>query len=419
MRKTFVFLLSFVILQSCTQTKTDYLEKNRFDLTSSEFDFPQKDFKIIGFGAYHGSAKTEQVEYNLLKSLTKDGTIKYYLPETDFSIGHFFNQYLKTGDTLLLKDLVYHYGTRVPQEKSIETYEKWKKIKKINDKLSEKSKLTVVGIDLLVTYKYTSKHLLKIIDFKQNQEKSLQELVNMVKLDTTDFSPNYDSYSKRILRNFVEDYEKNPKEFEKSINDKFIFDHIIQSLKHTFEDFDNSSKREGIIYDNYILLSTLYDFEQKPQFVRFGFFHLEKQREGNNPSFFTRLIENNIYQCEKIISVIGYLTDSRVLWDIVSDDNKKYKTYTTEGGFGIGDYDKEYFLGIENLKKTKISDITLFRLNGKNTLYSDGIPDLMEIVMEDNKSNGEQVRGKSTTEFLDYAVLISNSKASIPIEEIK
>jgi len=419
MKKTFAFLLAFVILQSCTQTKTDYLEKNRFDLTSSEFDFPQKDFKIIGFGAYHGSAKTEQTEYNLLKSLTKDGTIKYYLPETDFSIGHFFNQYLKTGDTLLLKDLVNHYGTRVPQEKSIETYEKWKAIKKINDKLSKKSKLTVVGIDLLVTYKYTSKHLLKIINFKQNQEKSLQELVNMVKLDTTDFSPNYNSYSKRILRNFVEDYEKNPKEFEKSINDKFIFDHIIQNLKYTFEDFDNSSKREGIIYDNYIFLNTLYDFEQKPQFVRFGFFHIEKQREGNNPSFFTRLIENNIYQREKIISVIGYLTDSRVLWDIVSDDNKKYKTYTTEGGFGIGDYDKEYFLGIENLKKTKISDITLFRLNGKNTLYSDGIPDLMEIVMEDNKSNGEQVKGKSTTEFLDYAVLISNSKASIPIEEMK
>ena len=38
--------------------------------------------------------------------------------------------------------------------------------------------------------------------------------------------------------------------------------------------------------------------------------------------------------------------------------------------------------------------------------------------MTDEKSNGELVKGKSTTEFLDYAVLISNSKASVPIEEM-
>lgn len=419
MKKIFTILLAFVLLQSYSQSKTEYLKTNRFDLNSTEFDFPQKDFNIIGFGAYHGSVKTEQTEYTLLKSLTKKGTIKYYLPETDFSIGHFFNQYLKTGDTLLLKDLVNHYGIRVPQEKSIETYKKWKKIKKLNDSLSEKNKLTVVGIDLLVSYKYTCKHLLEIIDFKQNQEQSLQDIVNMVTLDTTDFSPYYESFSKKILKEFVNDYEKNPSKLERIIENKFVFNHIIENLKNTFVNFDNSSKREKIIYDNYIRLSSLYNFDQRPQFLRFGFFHLEKQREGNNPSFFTRLIENNIYQRKKIISVIGYLTNSRVLWDIVYDDNKNYKTYTTEGGFGIGDYEKEYFLGIENLKKAKISDITLFRLNKKNTPYSDGIPDLMEIVMEDNKSNGEQVKGKSTTEFLDYAVLISNSKANTPIEEMK
>lgn len=419
MKTLFTFLFSLVILQSCSQTKTDYLKDNRLDLTSSEFDFPQKKFNIIGYGAYHGSAKTEKTEFALIKSLTKDGTIKYYLPETDFSIGHYFNKYLKTGDTILLKDLVYNYGTRVPQEKSIETYEKWKEIKKLNDKLQEKDKLKVVGIDLLVTYKYTSKHLLEIIDFEQTEEKSLKEIVNMVQLDTTDFSPQYNSYSKKVLMTFVEDYEKNPTKFEKNIKNKFVLDHLIQNLKYTFKNFDNSSKREQIIYDNYMNLSSLYNFHKNPQFLRFGFFHLEKEREGNKVSFFTKLIENSVYKRKDIISVIGYLTKSRVLWDIVYDENKNYKTYTTEGGYGIGDYDKEYFLGIENLKKTKMSDITLFRLNKKNTPYNDGNPDLMEIVMIGEKSNGQDVKGKSTTDFLDYAILISNSKASVPIQEMK
>ncbi|MEH6681702.1 MAG: hypothetical protein V7724_14225 [Sediminicola sp.] len=35
------------------------------------------------------------------------------------------------------------------------------------------------------------------------------------------------------------------------------------------------------------------------------------------------------------------------------------------------------------------------------------------------KSNGDLVKGKSTTEFWDCAVLISNSEASIPLEELE
>jgi len=416
MKKFLIILLAFVTLQSYAQSKIKYLQNNRFDLTSADFDFPQKDFKIIGFGAYHGSAKTEQTEHELLKSLTKNGTIKYYMPETDFSIGHYFNKYLQTGDTLLLKDLVEQYGIRVPQEKSIETYKKWKGIKSLNDSLPKDKRLTVIGIDEIVSYKYTSKHLLELIDFKSNHEESLKKVVNMVKTDTTDFSPYYDSFSKGVLKNFVSDYEKNPSKFENDINDKFLFDHIIKNLKLTFDD---SSSREQMIFNNYKHLASLYKFDHNPQFLRFGFFHLEKEREGNDLPFFAMLIENKIYKRNEILSVIGYLTESRVLWDIIYDDNGDYKSFTTKGGYGIGDYEKEYFRGIENLKKTKISDITLFRLNKKNTPYNDRIPDLIEIIMTDEKSNGEKVKGKSTTDFMDYAVLISNSKASTPIQEMK
>ncbi len=415
MKNIFTILLILLSLQTYSQTKLRYLENNRLDVTSSEFDFPQKEFKIMGFGAYHGSAKTEQTEHALLKSLTKDGTIKYYLPETDFSIAHYFNQYLKTGDSILLKDLVQHYGLRVPQEQSIETYKKWQGIKNLNDKLSSDNKLTVVGIDYMVSYKYASLHLLEIIDLRKNKEKSLIEVSNMVKIDTTDYSPYYDSYSKSILKNFVAEYEKNPSRFNNIIRDQFIFQHLIKNLKITF---DEASSRENVIYENYMDLSNKYDFSNNPQFLRYGFGHLEKEREGNSPSFFTMLIENKIYLRTEVLSVIGYLTISEVLWDLIYDENGDYESFTTETGFGIGDYEKKYFRGIELLKESKISDITLFRLNTKKTPYNDGIPDLIEVIMTDEKSNGEQVKGKSTTDFLDYAILISNSKANTPIQEM-
>ncbi len=418
MRQTFtIFLVLFVNLQMYSQSKENYLKNNRYNVTS-DFNFPQNDFKIIGFGAYHGSAKTEQTEMALLRSLTKDGTLKYYLPETDFSIGHYFNEYLKTGDTILLRDLVTYYGIRVPQDKSIETYNKWKEIKQLNDQLPASNKLTVVGIDLLVSYKHTVKHLLEILAAKAHTQNTVQEIVTMIEKDTTDFSPDYDSYAKKVLKNFVVNYEKKPALLTPYIRDTFAFKHIIKNIKRTFEEYDNGQFRENTIYENYTHLSSLYQFTEKPQFVRFGFFHLEKEKEGNNTSFFAKLIENNTYKREEIITVIGFLTKSRVLWDTIYDKQGNYESFTTEGDYGIGDYEKECFLGIENLKKASFSDITLFRLNKDNTPFADGKPDLIEIVMPGEKSNGDLVKGKSTTDFMDYAVLISNSKANTPIEEM-
>jgi hypothetical protein len=397
-----------------SQSKSEYLKNNRFDLLKSNFEFPQKDFKIIGFGAYHGSQETEIVENILLENLIKKNSIKYYLPETDFGIAYYFNQYLKSGDTILLKDLVKHYGERVPQEKTIETYNKWKHIKKINDNQLTKDRIEVVGIDLIVTYKYTSKLLIELFQIEKGKYKSYDNLVEMVKIDTTDYSPNYDSYSKNILKNFITDYENDKTYFHSITNNKIITDNLIENIKLTLKNQD----REKIIFENYLHLSQLYNFNSSPQFVRMGFFHIEKDRENNYPSFFTRLIENNIYKKEQIISIVGFLTKSRVLWDLKYNDKKEYISYTTKGGYGIGDYWKEYFKGINKLKKNRLSNLTLYHLNNENSPYKKNQTDLMEIKLFLKKSNKNDLKGKTTTDYFDYAILISNSQANKPIEEL-
>ena len=418
MNKALIILISVLVLQSCTQAKVDYLKKNRFDLSSNHLDFPQKDFNIIGFGAYHGSSKTENVEIEIIKSLTKDNLIKYYLPETDYSIAYFFNKFLKNGDTILLKDLVTQYGIRVPQERTIEVYKKWKELKEINDSLPQKDKIEVIGIDFQVNYKYTAKHILELINNSDNKLILIEQIENMVESDTTNYALGDLSYSYKILKNFVDDYEKNTDIYEAYINDIVSLNHIIKNLKTSFK---KKPEREKIIYENYLALDSVFDFKNNSQFLRMGFSHIEKSREGEEgyPYFFTRLIENKIYPKEKIVSIIGYLTNSEVVWDELYDDNGNYTGFTVEGGYGIGDYEKEYFKGIQNLKDSKISDKTLFRLNRNNSPYSAIEPDLIEIVMIDEKSNGEAVKGMSTLNFLDYAVLISDSKASTPIFEMK
>jgi len=410
-----ILIALVVFIQSAfSQSKDAYLKNNRFDLLKSNFEFPQKNFKIIGFGAYHGSQETENVENILLQKLIQNKKIKYYLPETDFGIAYYFNQYLKSGDTILLKDLVKHYGNRVPQEKTIETYNKWKNIKKINDNQLPINRIEVVGVDMIVTYKYTSKLLIDFFHAEKGKYKSYDTLVEMVKIDTTDYSPNYDSYSKSVLKNFLIEYENNKTYFQSISKNQKITDNLIENINLTFK----KREREKTIYENYLHLSQIYDFKSNPQFVRMGFFHIEKDRENNNPSFFTRLIENNIFKKEDVVSIAGFLTKSRVLWDLKYDLKKNYIGYTTEGGYGIGDYWKEYFKGIKKLKNNKLSNLTLYQLNNENSPYKKNQTDLMEIKLFLKKSNKSDLKGKTTTDYFDYAVLISNSKASKPIEEL-
>ena len=421
MKNSFILLFTFLSLSAYTQNKLEYLKNNRIDLSSSEFNFPDKEFNIIGFGGYHGSSKIEDVEIELLTSLSKNKSIKYYLPETDYSIAHFFNQYLKTGDTILLKDLVTVYGIRVPQERTIEVYEKWKKLKKLNDKLPKKEKLNVVGIDIQVNYKYVSKHILEVVKESKSEPKAIQAIREMVTIDTTSYDLGDLSYAYKVLKSFVTDYENNRSLYEKNIIKKSNFKHIIKNLNISF-DFSNQYRdRDNVMYENYLSLDAIHNFKTQPQFLRMGFSHIEKSREGQDgyPYFFTRLIENKIYDKNKVISIIGYYTDSKVVWDELYDDQGNYKGYTVEAGFGIGDYQKEYFRGIQNLKDAKLSDRTLFKLNKTNSPYLLNEPDLIEVIMEDEKSNGDAVKGMSPLDFLDYAILISNSKESTPIFEMK
>ena len=412
-----ITVLLFLITQSLfSQSKNEYLKNNRFDLLQPDFEFPEKSFKIIGFGAYHGSQATEHAEQILLEKLIDSKKISYYLPETDFGIAYYFNEYLKLGDSILLKDLVRHYGARVPQEKTVETYNKWKNIKRMHDRqLDTEHKIQVVGIDMIVTYKYTSKLLIDLFRVEKGKFKSYDNLVDMIQIDTTDYSPNYNSYSKKILQTFVVDYENNKGYFQSISKNLTITDFLIENINQTFK----KRKREKIIYDNYVHLNTLYDFKSKAQFVRMGFFHIEKDRENNTPSFFTRLIENSIYQKSEIVAIAGYLTKSRVLWDLKYDHKKNYVGFTTEGGYGIGDYWKEYFKGIKRLKKNKLSNLTLYDLNNENSPYQKNQTDLMEIKLFLKKSNKNDLKGKTTTDYFDYALLISNSKANTPIEELK
>ncbi|MDV6167842.1 hypothetical protein R1T16_05360 [Flavobacterium sp. DG1-102-2] len=400
-----VFLLSVLIplLSHSQDNKEEYL-KNNSSVLNSSYTFPQQSFNIIGFGAYHGSAKTEDAELLLLQSVIKNNQTAYYFPETDISIAHYFDEYLKSGDEELLRSLVETYGARVPQERTIEVFTKWKKLKAINDKLPKNKKITVLGADPIVTYHFTYRHLLSLIK-NSSKRTILKELQNTVEKDTTDFSPYYDSYAKGQLKKFVADYEANKKIYLPLLEDTVLFDHLIATIKVSFGDY----KREKEMFNNYAALAKMYSLKDKVQFFRLGFGHLLKSKEGSYESFFS-MLSANVYSKDKIISVIGYLTKSEVIWEDKYKDGE-YISSINMGDEGIGDSPNEYFRGIDKLKKTKVADLTIFRLNAKSSPYSLMGSDLIEVIETPQKRKVDY-SVNATTDFVDYAILISNSPAS-------
>lgn len=394
------------------QSKTEYLLKNRIDLRKQSPAITETDFNIIGFGALHGSSKTYDAELSIVSSLVEKNLLDYYIIETNFSQAHYFQEYLNAGNEKLLKELVLAFQTMVSQEGTIETFNHWKNIRALKLKHPDKP-FKIIGCDVINEYQFPIKHILKLTknDHTWKEREHLKKVINQVDSDFTIWNKKLNP----IMKSFVQDYLSNKKKYKPLINNIEYFEHIILNINQNFLD---KREREKIIYENYLFLKSKLGLENKKQFAKYGYFHIQKSREGNYPSFFTRLIENKVYERNKVITVMGYLTKSKVLWDKKYDKNGNYKTFNTKAGFGISDYWREYFEGIKYLKKTKLSDLTMFKLNQNNSVFSTGV-DLVEIKMFLKDYNSSKLIGKNTLQFIDYAILISDSKEQVPIEEMR
>uniref|UniRef100_UPI00404745F7 hypothetical protein n=2 Tax=Flavobacterium sp. TaxID=239 RepID=UPI00404745F7 len=408
--KLTLFLL-FLTQLIFAQNRIDYLTQNRVDLRVDKPNITETDFNIIGFGALHGSSKTYDAEFSLVSSLLEKNALDYYIIETNYSQAFYFQEYLNTGDEKLLKELTLSFQTMVSQEGTIETFNHWKNIRELNLKFPNKFK--IIGCDVVNEYRFPIKHILhltKEIDSWDEREK-LKKLNLQVELDFSIWNKEVN----QIVKSFVQDYLANKEKYIDLINDIEVFDFVIENINRNFE---KNREREKIIFENYMFLHKNLNLSDKKQFAKYGYDHIIKEREADYPSFFTRLHENNVYERKKVITVMGYLTKSKVLWDKKYDKNGDYKNYTTKAGYGISDYWKEYFKGIKYLKKTKLSDLTMFKLNGENSPYSNEA-DLIEIKMFLKDYNTTKLKGKNTLQFIDYAILISDSKEQVPIEEMK
>lgn len=385
-----------------------YLNDNRVDLTKT----PSIEIgaaKVIGFGALHGSAKTEETEQILLQDLVKHKGLRFYFPETDFCTANYFQEYIESGDEKLLKEIIIEYKQRVPQEGSVEVFNKWRNLRP----LFKEFNVRIVGIDKIASYKFSINEIIKLCKNVNNS------YTDSLKLLVENQNTNWTSFAKTQVRSsiqrFVNHFENNKIDYFKNITDTALFNHIIFNLKQTFE----QTNRTDVYIVNYENLNNKLNLSQSLQFFRFGVFHIMKSKINNSSTLFSKLIENNIYTSNEILAVQGFLTKSEVLWDLKYDKEGNYSGFTTKAGYGIADYWLEFYKGIKKLKQNKLSDMTLFYLVGADSPYKKADEyELLAIKKLIGKSFWNPENGKTTVDYIDYAIIISNSVANTPIEEL-
>ncbi|RXM41621.1 hypothetical protein, partial [Flavobacterium sp. YO64] len=131
----------------------DYLAKNQVEITQSIneklFDDDFYKSKVFLLGEIHGYADNQTLDKEMLFFLNKKAGIKYYIAEMDSLTAKKLNSFLlkNSKDEAVLKEVVLNIAKRIPQQSSQELFDKWNAVYDYNQKLSDSSKITVIGID--------------------------------------------------------------------------------------------------------------------------------------------------------------------------------------------------------------------------------------------------------------------------------
>ncbi|MEM7515245.1 MAG: hypothetical protein AAF388_30235 [Bacteroidota bacterium] len=409
MKALFTICLCLSIQLSCGQnTYKSYLQNVRKDLRKG-MSFPVKGIKLVGYGALHGSAKTEEAELLLLAELGKQTDTLYYFPETDVSTAYFFQKYLSNGDPELLEELVDTYGQRVPQEKSIEMFEKWRSL----HELAQKMPIQVIGIDKMASYEFAIRHLAELL--APETWTYADSLLSLPSKEEVTYSTYPDTDIKAFVKRFLKALAQKHPQGRSDIWAKPFFEVLINNLEATIQETD----REEIIFQNYQDIGKQFAWKDDLHFLRFGVGHLMKSRINGDTSFLAKLIEREVYKAEEVFSIQAFLSDSEVLWGLRKDEEGNYAGYTTESGYGTSDYWLEYYKGIKRLKRMSLSDVTFFSLREEGSPYRKMNKfELVKIKRLLGRSFWEPEKDLATADYLDAAILISDSPASRPLAEL-
>lgn len=398
----FAFFLVYGSLYGQENKFVDYLKNNKtvVDLNGTnqweqlKSDAEKNQFLILGES--HGAQDAQLIDFSLLKYLNNTVGTKNYIAELDYAQSTKINEYLKTGNEEILKEVFRTWVKKNAQWGNYDFYNKIIKIKALNKTLPKSKHITFTGIDKVQDYNLYFKLIDQFIKAKKNPMlDSLRLVVN------TNFNDSEIVKISVFAKTFYEKIENNKVEFERLFGKQLpIFQYLIQNLSYS------STKESGVnraeaMFRNYKQLYSVLNFENEKLYGMWGYFHSHQVPVVFvGQDFASKLVDSDHPSSKKVISIVCFPIDSKYnAWD------SKSETWTKKP-FSYDDKSLLQVDGIEYLKElTTVNTTTLFKINGLNSPFA----------KTGSLFNGTAPQGKLMGDFklrdyaYQYVILMRNS----------
>tara|TARA_B100000780_G_scaffold279093_1_gene255498 strand:- start:1686 stop:2951 length:1266 start_codon:yes stop_codon:yes gene_type:complete len=364
---------------------------------NNEFDFKileqiASDNNLILFGESHGTKEAQKIDLQLVKYLNRTAGMKYHLVELDFSQAHYINEYLKTGNDLLVNYALKNWAVVAGRENK-DYYNKWFNLFKFNQALPDSQRIQVIGIDQINDFAITRDHLTRIFESLNINIEIPVEKKEIVE------------WSKMELPNIIENNKD-------SIDSLALYS--LEHIKFNLQEYFDKTRPE-LMFANFEKQFKSCELENQKLYGYFGMAHVLKSEMNGYDDFAATLKKSDLPIKNKVFSIVTMFSDSK--WGIPS----AYLPAPIQGEKRLTkipiSYDSPtlmYFYGVTDLKRvTKENTNTLFILNDEQSPYSQSlrlvdnfglIPRGMEITLNESV----------TTDYFDAVLLIRNSDWAEP-----
>lgn len=399
-----------------------WLEKNYSNLhienddEFSTFNILKEDLEnneVFLTGESHGVGVNDSLDLKFLKFFQKEAGIKYYLQENSICGSMLLNEYLKTGNKLIL-DRLFISSCGLNTSYTKENYNKWEKIYEFNKELPDDDKIKVIGLDAYGDPDVYFMCLNRIIDKHNSTSDTIMK----------EFKDIYEEYVEMNNDPKLYDYTKVSEMLEESFSElRSNIDANKEAYKvHFDEDFDNFL----YLIDNFYYNSHICNLgsEKALKYRDEKMYENFKRIHSTLPKgkYYGRYGDSHILkQGFHLAEVMDKDNDSPVKGKVLSIYNDYLNCCTSFKGYRttrITSFNEEFFSLIEPYRK---SNNVLFKLNGEKSPFNE--IELSKYLPIDNFKKeaivyNDQVQN-SITDYFDYILVSYDSKENIIYKNFK
>ncbi len=375
-----------------------YLEENKFFFT----------------GETHRVRPNEKLRLEFLKYLHQNAGVRYYVPEATYSIAHFLNRYLQTGDEYYL-DLTIPYWHRIAG-----VYEFFQELRAYNQTLEPHERIEIIGFDITGPFRQIISviHLLEITppdDAPDELAEPLEELAELketfmeerqkpdhyYKAQTDFYAGIPDSFFDKILppvEEIKQLLEENPGPIEKFLGEDFFsFQFIVQNIIDGFDSFelmfegrwDSNEFRDRRSFENFLELYP--DLDRGNFFGQWGDLHTFQEEYHGFPWLAAHLDSEESPLAGQVLSIFYTYDDCHLLERLTLDSPFPYSSDLED---------------MEIMQKAASGELVLFNLQGEDSPFGRELFFL-----------GDDASGGTTLDYFQFMLYIKGFDRADPLYE--